>query len=244
MLLESLLSEAPLWNIGTVRSAAALRGGLTNQNYLITTTEGRFVLRLNNPNAELLGINREQELAVLKIIKGQSYAQQIAYYCPQFRYLISHYISGTSFAKEAPTTDENEQLLDIIYSYQKLPLAGEPVQYGNLLRKFYAGLAPENRLNEQLENDWRRFQPQLQQYEQSQWQPVLCHHDLNPANIIRSETGLTIIDWEYANNGHPYVDILHSNATNSQQELDNNSALVEIIYWLQLLWTLIRKQQR
>jgi aminoglycoside phosphotransferase (APT) family kinase protein len=40
------------------------------------------------------------------------------------------------------------------------------------------------------------------------WEPVICHHDMVPENIIVNDDGLFIIDWEYAALGHPGLDFL------------------------------------
>ena len=40
------------------------------------------------------------------------------------------------------------------------------------------------------------------------WEPVICHHDMVPENIIINKEGLFLIDWEYAALGHPGLDFL------------------------------------
>ncbi len=47
-----------------------------------------------------------------------------------------------------------------------------------------------------------------QRIDSADWQPVLCHHDLIPENIIHNHQGISIIDWEYAGLGHPQFDYL------------------------------------
>lgn len=239
--LQNILNEAPLWGAGKVKSAVPLSGGLTNINYLIHTANDRFVLRINNPNAARLGINRQQELTILNTIKQHSFAPAIAYCCPQFNYLVSHYISGTSFAEKPATPAENEQLRAIISSYQQLSVSCNTLQYGEHLYGYYQTLQAENKLNAKLESDWQHFQPQLEKFEQSPWQAVLCHHDLIPANIIRCDSGLKIIDWEYATNGHPCFDLLNSSVNNSKQERLDNTALQAIIYWTERLWQAVQR---
>ena len=38
------------------------------------------------------------------------------------------------------------------------------------------------------------------------WTPVICHHDLVAENIIITESGPILLDWEYAALGHPALD--------------------------------------
>ena len=42
----------------------------------------------------------------------------------------------------------------------------------------------------------------------SEWTPVICHHDLVGENIIITESGPVLLDWEYAALGHPALDAL------------------------------------
>lgn len=46
----------------------------------------------------------------------------------------------------------------------------------------------------------------LQNFQQSEWAVSLVHHDLNPGNLIATETGLVLIDWEYAAPGYAGMD--------------------------------------
>jgi len=39
------------------------------------------------------------------------------------------------------------------------------------------------------------------------YDPVLCHHDLNPKNIILDKEKVTLIDWEYAGINDRYFDL-------------------------------------
>ena len=39
-----------------------------------------------------------------------------------------------------------------------------------------------------------------------EWEPVISHHDLILENIIWSNQGMFLIDWEYAHLGHPLID--------------------------------------
>ena len=55
----------------------------------------------------------------------------------------------------------------------------------------------------------KEFYPLLEEFQNDNWSPVLCHHDLNPSNIIKTNKGMKIIDWEFAGFGHKKYD-LHS----------------------------------
>jgi len=76
----------------------------------------------------------------------------------------------------------------------------------------------------------------------SGWTPVLCHHDLIPENILETDDGLVLLDWEYASLGHPDFDqryvrhCLDSHLEQSQGSLLSGDTLDRLIYWLVILW--------
>ena len=60
---------------------------------------------------------------------------------------------------------------------------------------------------------------------------MLCHHDLNPSNIIKTNKGMKIIDWEFAGFGHKKYD-LHSIELQDKE----NFFLDELINIINDLW--------
>ena len=38
-------------------------------------------------------------------------------------------------------------------------------------------------------------------------EPVPCHNDLLPANLLSVPAGVMLVDWEYAGMGHPLFDL-------------------------------------
>ena len=81
-----------------------------------------------------------------------------------------------------------------------------------------------------------------QQIDNADWQPVLCHHDLIPENIIHNHQGISIIDWEYAGLGHPQFDYLR--IFNKQQRsslgIAPNPYLERLQVVLDELWFAVR----
>jgi thiamine kinase-like enzyme len=59
----------------------------------------------------------------------------------------------------------------------------------------------------------------------SDWQPVICHHDLIAENIIENHNGVFIIDWEYAALGHPGLDFLRLYGADFADSGDQQSSL-------------------
>ncbi|MGB2102698.1 MAG: phosphotransferase [Porticoccaceae bacterium] len=219
------------------RIVKQLEGGLTNTNYVIEAGSHRAVLRINNPDADQLGVCRQTELTVLK--KLQSTAVVPRLYFSDSKILVSEYIDGFALdagkALESPVKKQIEQAIAVIQSVQIADLAPRNYQsycrqYCNQLSTLYLGKSITQSLLQIADN-----------IDRQEWAPVLCHHDLIPENIIMSTRGLFFIDWEYAALGHPQFDYIR--LLNSHHIMDippNICGLQALQAILVQLWYAIR----
>lgn len=237
MSIDAALREAPLWGIGEIQSITPLAGGTTNTSYLIETIRSRYVVRLNSQNAYRLGINRSNEVRALKAIQGQPFAPELIYYCPQLKYCVTRFIDGTNLQQQSPTAAELAELHTIIATLKRMPCESVVFDYAARLRSMHQLLEDEQKITPELSQKWTLFETALDDLTKLSWQPVFCHHDLTPANIIRSETGLKLIDWEYARLGHPSFDTL--TIAPDSTTTDEETLLLSAMRWLEELWHLL-----
>ena len=92
---------------------------------------------------------------------------------------------------------------------------------------------------------------------------MLCHSDLHPANLVASERGLVLLDWEYAHVSDPYWDLAGWIANNDggpqfaadllasylqRPAVPDESARLRLFVWLYdyvcLLWSELYLKQR
>ncbi|MEQ8955980.1 MAG: phosphotransferase, partial [Gammaproteobacteria bacterium] len=78
--------------------------------------------------------------------------------------------------------------------------------YLDYLQHYWKQLEGTPAATPELTAEWQHFVPELEAFQQSDWTPVLTHHDLIPENIIDDGQRLYIVDWEYAALGHPQLD--------------------------------------
>ena len=181
-----------------------LEGGLTNTSYLIEAGSERAVLRVNNLQAGKLGVNRQAEITILKKLQATDFVPR--FYFADSRILVREYIDGFAL-DDASILDPNikkqlEHTLRVIQSFQFTDL--DTRNYEAYCREYCNQLSPlylDKTIRQALFQIARKIDTQV-------WNPVLCHHDLIPENIIMSSHGLFIIDWEYASLGHPQFDYL------------------------------------
>src|SRR6516165_5728550 len=79
---------------GTPRVVTALPGGLTNQNFKVTTPDGVFVARLFSDGGELLGIDREHEYQNSVIAAAAGVGAPVVEYRPEERVLVLGFVEG------------------------------------------------------------------------------------------------------------------------------------------------------
>lgn len=181
-----------------------LQGGLTNTSFLIAAGSNRAVLRINNPEAEQLGVNRQTEIAVLNKLQSTNLVPKL--YFSTDSYLVSEYINGVVLddhkASDPSIKRHIEQALGII---QKLDCSDLAVRNYEIYLREYCNQISARYLDKTTRQSVLQLASDIDAQE---WDPVLCHHDLIPENIIMSARGLILIDWEYASAGHPQFDYL------------------------------------
>ena len=195
------------------------------------------MLRVNNPDASQLGVNRQTEIAILKKLQSTDFVPR--FYFADSGFLVREYIEGFAL-DDASITDPDikkqiENALKVIQSVKFTDL--DPRNYEAYCREYCNQLSPVY-----LDKTIRQALFQIARNIDTQnWTPVLCHHDLIPENIIMNSRGLFIIDWEYASLGHPQFDYLR--LLNSHHIMDipcNICGLQAVQAILIQLWYAIR----
>ena len=179
-----------------------LEGGLTNISYLIEAGSERAVLRVNNPDASKLGVNRQTEITILKHLASKAWVPTV-YFADQ-TYLVSEYIEGENLHA---TVDKNTQqeISNLLNELQKIEIADLNQFSYRINCQLLCQRIAEDCLSQSTANYILNLGCQI---DNQDWRPVLCHHDLMAENIILNGKGIYIIDWEYAGMGHPQFDYL------------------------------------
>jgi thiamine kinase len=214
-----------------------LEGGLTNTSYLVESGSQRAVLRINNPQAAMLGVNRHTEITVLETLQFTKLVPTT--YFADSNYLVSEYIDGDvlddSKVSDHAIKKQIEQGIEVIQSQKLVDL--EVRNYEAYLHEYCKQIST-NYLDKITKQSLLQIARDI---DSQDWQPVLCHHDLIPENMIMSSRGLIIIDWEYASLGHPQFDYLR--LINSHHIMDiptNMCGLQALQATLIQLWYAIR----
>jgi thiamine kinase-like enzyme len=186
---------------------APLQGGITNRNYRVRLGDADYMVRLPGKDTGLLGISRDAE----RIANEAAASLRIA---PEVVAADEHSIV-TRFVADGGAVDPDA-------------LRANPAPVAHALRAFHeSGVQlPARFWVPELLDDYATIVAERggslpDGYLQTQelaariaealplTQPVACHDDLLPGNLMTTDGGATVllVDWEYAGMGHPVFDL-------------------------------------
>ncbi len=208
-----------------------LKGGLTNQLYLINNNKNHLVLRLNNPNSKQLGINRLHEKAILNALEPLQIAPRLLHTDSHLNFSVFEYIMGQTHPSQPMASATQQKIARAITRIQSITgLALPRFDYYSHLLTYWSQLTSDQQST--ISNQWKPFLQRLREFQQSDWTPVLSHHDINPNNVLLLSDGrIKIIDWEYAGMGHPDIDPYVATGACS-----DNPFIPEMVQWMERLW--------
>ncbi|MDF1832943.1 MAG: phosphotransferase family protein [Porticoccaceae bacterium] len=204
----------PQWHLALDRPPVIIRrlaGGLTNQHYLLNAGGIRVVMRINNTDAARLGIDRQREQKILEQINGQSFAPTVFYCEPRQGVLVTEYVEGTQWQPDSLDNPiKIDHLLELITQIHGVSTGIPLFDYSAHVRNYWQRLREsEKPFPMSAQRLYRGIESHLPAFQAAIKKPVLCHHDLIPANIIEKVSGqLIVLDWEYAGAGLPLIEAI------------------------------------
>lgn len=196
--LESLLND---WQAAGLpcntqpRVIKELAEGLSNHSFLLEADEQRWVLRLDSPGSESLGVNRDREYRIHQLVATAGLAPTCLKADQKRGYFITEYVEQEPSFKRFSPREQLDYLYTFFTKLHKLSLDMPPFDY----------LAQLNRLskNSALSSELVQALKHLE----SDGNLSVCHHDPNPDNVMFRSEKVIMIDWEYAALGNPVMDL-------------------------------------
>lgn len=239
-LLHQTLSEWRRWEVclpGKPSLVKPLSGGITNLSYLVESGSRRAVVRVNTPHSKVLGIDRQREETLLRLLQPTGYVPKLLYVTGEV--LVTEFVDGRVW--DAGTVDNdhrlNRQLVPLLEKIQAFPkpATASRFSYLNHCRHYLAQLAVRPAVADAIEEHAAAI-------DASSWQPVICHHDLIPENIIDTGRGPVILDWEYAAWGHPAMDLIRLGVVASHHSAEDRLKLRDLQRGMDALWLALTDQ--
>lgn len=185
-----------------------IKGGLTNESWLVTAAGEQIVVRLSTADEEALQIDRASECRVLSEVESAGVGPEVLRCRPEDHVLVTRYIRGTVWTHDDALQPENirrlAELLQRLHSLEVRCGAGE-TNLPAILEHYWTTLAGRDLPDPP--GSWTREEMRRIAYDLSaSGRRSLCHNDVHHLNVI--DTGrLWLIDWEYAGIGNPWFDL-------------------------------------
>ena len=185
----------------TPRSVRELSGGLTNRNYKVTTPDGTFVARICS-NAEMLGIDRDNEHHNSVAAAAAGVGAPVVEYRPQDRLLVLGYLEGRTLRDEdvadPATIPRIARACRRLHGGQRF--AGDFDMF-EVQRRYYAVVRGRGfRLPPGYDDLMPRFEAARRALAIRDEGTVPCNNDLLAGNFIDDGDRIWLIDYEYSGN--------------------------------------------
>jgi thiamine kinase-like enzyme len=187
---------------GTPRQVSALPGGLTNQNFKVTTPDGVFVARVFSGGGDLLAIDREHEYQNSLIAAAAGVGAPVIEYCPADRVLVLGFVEGRTLTNA--DVAEPEILVRIAAVCRRLHGAARFVADFDMFEiqaRYYAtATAAGLRIPAGYAGLLPAFAAARAALAVRHEGTVPCNNDLLAANFIDDGDRIWLIDYEYSGN--------------------------------------------
>jgi thiamine kinase len=192
-----------------VVSVTLLRDGVTNDSWLVRTASAAIVVRINNPHAQTLHVDRSVEGEVLRIVAAAGIGPEVLLCDPKRHVLVTRYLGPTCTADDMHAPERIERLARLLRKLHALPASPSvsPLRWGDVVADYAATLTTLNPDAALLDPDRKsRVLALAAQIESAPRSHALCHNDIHHLNLIDAGE-LRLLDWEYAAVGDPYFDL-------------------------------------
>ncbi|KJY83529.1 thiamine kinase [Vibrio galatheae] len=181
--------------------AQTLTGGLTNRCWKVVAADGKaYVWRPSTHITQAFSISRFQEYQILSAIESTGIAPHAIHINDQG--LLVTWIEGESLGGGIAFDSLLKTMIAIHnISTKRVPVA--PFNFTARVDHYWMLLDDRYKVEPYISiyNQWRRA-PSLADVGHT-----LCHFDLAGYNMVRTETGNKVIDWEYAAIADPRLDL-------------------------------------
>ena len=187
----------------------AIKHGLTNRSWLVTTDKSRFVVRLSDASAHELQIDRDSEAVVLQVVARAGIGPEVIRCDPRHGVLVTRYLGPTWSERDAQDLDNIDRLGELLRRLHELAVpAGVRTVDLALTAEGYVRTLLERGTHSALTSAELRERADRTARELSKDSIVcLCHNDVHHLNVVDGSDGLKLIDWEYAGVGERLFDL-------------------------------------
>jgi thiamine kinase len=184
-----------------------LGGGRSNHSFLLDTSIGNLVLRLNGAGAFLPGADRGSEAGIWRAASRQGIAPPLVFADAGNRYLVSRYIESNLPADARADKMVRELAFGLLESCHRMEVSAPVIDYAGHIEYYWQLIETSTRPPDPaLALQRAPMRAVVASLTASGAATGLCHHDPVIENFVGSRDRLYLIDWEYAAAGLQIMD--------------------------------------
>ena len=204
---------------GKSLAISPLGGGMTNRIYKVDDVNESYVLRIFGQGTELLGINREREVACCKAAAAADVGPEVVAFLPELTpppfegfcgALLVRFLPGKLVdAEEVKDPSILRRFAETLKRCHATPVDDSVATFSvfDTIRDYVAKARAHNVALPAEWGDALVFLHRLENEIGSSEPPCLCHNDLLAGNFVDDGKRLRIIDWEYGGRGNRFFDL-------------------------------------
>lgn len=188
-----------------VKNVAISKKGMTNRSFTFEVRGNKYIMRVPGEGTDKL-INRKQEYDVYQIVSPLGISDKVVFMDPDSGVKITEFIPS-SHNCNLDSWDEIAQAMKKLKDFHNLKLSVDFTFDVFKQIDYYEELRGPNSLYvdyEEVKKNIFALKPFIERHKLPY---QLCHIDSVPDNFLFNKDGIRLIDWEYAANQDPHIDI-------------------------------------
>lgn len=187
-----------------------IKGGLTNESWLVHAGKTALVVRVSNHDSATLQIDRQSEAAILRTVADAGIGPKVLLCEPERHLLVTEYLTaGTWSSRDARAPANIQRIAALLRQLHALPIPSQAkiVDLRHVLTGYWNTLMSKGLTA-------RAGTPEVRERARHQIaeaaldaQTCLCHNDVHHLNVLDNSERLWLVDWEYAGIGDPFFDL-------------------------------------
>jgi thiamine kinase len=189
--------------------ATRIKGGLTNESWLVQGASDAVVVRISTADEHALQLNRASETVVLHQVQQAGIGAEVLLCAPERRLLVTRRLPGETMTIEAMRDASMlRTLTTLLRRLHSIPVP-EFVQRSDLLSilQNYWRTLDAHSAHQTVSADTRAYATEIAIESAQVATRCLCHNDVHHLNLVSNGRWLWLLDWEYAGIGDPFFDL-------------------------------------
>jgi thiamine kinase len=224
--------------------AVRIKGGLTNESWLVHGGKNAVVVRISTADEHALQLNRASETLVLERVQQAGIGAEVLLCAPERRLLVTRLLPGETMTME--TMRDPGMLRPLTTLLRRLHSISVPesVQQSDLIAilQGYWRTLDAHPAHQRNADKAREYAREIALESAQLANRCLCHNDVHHLNLMVDDKQLWLLDWEYAGIGDPFFDLASVCCYHDYSEGMRNQLLLS--YWGELTHADSQRLQR